>query len=58
MGLTLLSSIALEDFSGLYDFKNFRFNRKQLDEKLNDLKVNRAYSDIFKATVSNMLSSE
>lgn len=56
MGLTLLSAICLEDFTPLYDCKSYKCNYKYLEEKINHFQQNRAYSDIFKATVCNMLS--
>lgn len=44
MGLTLLSAICLEDFTSLYDAKNYKCHYKHLEERINDFQQNRAYS--------------
>lgn len=56
MGLTLLSTINLTDLSNLYDLKGYRFDSQSLQQNLEEFWTNRAYSDIFKATVTNMCS--
>ena len=58
MGLTILSAICLEDFCPIYDMKNYKCNYKHLEERINNFHQNRAYSEIFKATVCNMLSMD
>lgn len=56
LGLTILSSANLEDFEPLYDLKKFTLNSGVLANKKDDFRHNRAYSDILKATVLNLLS--
>lgn len=49
-----MSAATLEDFTSAYDLKKFELNFHKITDKLNEFKLNRAYSDIFKGVVCNL----
>ena len=44
------------DYSDLYNLQAYNFNGGQLQQHLEQLGLNRAYSDILKATIWNLCS--
>lgn len=54
IGLTLLSVATRTDFLNIYNLSNFTINLARINEKLNEFKLNRAYSDILKGVVCNL----
>ena len=54
VGLTVLSAALLEDFSSLYNLKNYSFDFQKLNQKLDEFKISSKFSDIFKGTIVNL----
>lgn len=55
IGLTLLSTVILEDLSNLYNIKSYTFDSNHLRSSLNSFNSSPAFSDILKGTVNNLL---
>jgi len=54
IGLTLLNVATLTDFLSVYNLSHFTINLGRINEKLNEFKLSRAYSDILKGVVCNL----
>jgi hypothetical protein len=52
--LTLLSAATLDDFLPAYNMETFQFNTDGITEKINEFKLSKTYSDIFKGLVCNL----
>ena len=54
MGLTVLSAAVLQDFSNIYNLTNHSINEQLFKKYLDDFKLEKSFSEIFKSTISNL----
>lgn len=54
IGLSVLGAGMLQDFLGLYNTRNYRFDNKEFDSWLEDWRSNTVYSEVFTALISNL----